>query len=41
MRHFADSLTSTLSIVDCLRVMCDAFEFNQQPVRHNEDKYNE
>lgn len=41
MRHFADHLNSTLSLDEILRIMCDAYEFNQQPVRHNEDNYNE
>uniref|UniRef100_A0A1B0CDX6 U5 small nuclear ribonucleoprotein 200 kDa helicase n=1 Tax=Lutzomyia longipalpis TaxID=7200 RepID=A0A1B0CDX6_LUTLO len=41
MRHFADSLGPELGYEELLRIMCDSFEFDQQPVRHNEDKYNE
>ncbi|GAB0096726.1 activating signal cointegrator 1 complex subunit 3 [Sergentomyia squamirostris] len=41
MRHFADSLGPSLKCDDLLRIMCNSYEFDQQPVRHNEDKYNE
>ncbi|CRL02261.1 CLUMA_CG015304, isoform A [Clunio marinus] len=41
MRHFADTLSYSSSSEDVLRIMCDAYEFAEQPVRHNEDKYNE
>lgn len=41
MRQFADSLSYSSSFEDVLQIMCDAFEFAEQPVRHNEDKYNE
>lgn len=41
MRHFADTLGYSSSSEDVLRIMCDAYEFVEQPVRHNEDKYNE
>lgn len=41
MRHFADTLGYTSSGEDVLRIMCDAYEFAEQPVRHNEEKYNE
>lgn len=40
MRHFADSLRFDMKYEEVLRVMCDSYEFNQQPVRHNEDSYN-
>ncbi|XP_055382886.1 activating signal cointegrator 1 complex subunit 3 [Condylostylus longicornis] len=40
MRHFADSLRFEMKMEEVLRVMCDAYEFSQQPVRHNEDVYN-
>lgn len=40
MRHFADNLRWDMRFEDVLRVMCDAYEFYQQPVRHNEDNYN-
>lgn len=41
MRHFADNLRPDMKWEEILRCMCDAYEFYQQPVRHNEDKYNE
>lgn len=41
MRHFADTLGYSSTSEDVLRIMCDAYEFVEQPVRHNEDKYNE
>lgn len=41
MRHFADTLNSSSSDEDVLRIMCDSYEFVEQPVRHNEEKYNE
>lgn len=40
MRHFADCLSYDMKFEEILRAMADAYEFNQQPVRHNEDKYN-
>lgn len=40
MRHFADSLHDNMSLEDVLWAMCNAYEFYQQPCRHNEDKYN-
>ncbi|XP_059620784.1 activating signal cointegrator 1 complex subunit 3 [Phlebotomus argentipes] len=41
MNHFSNSLGAQLKSEELLRIMCDSFEFDQQPVRHNEDKYNE
>lgn len=41
MKHFENSLKYECSDEDALRIMCDAYEFAEQPVRHNEDKYNE
>lgn len=41
MKHFAETLSPTSSFEELLRILCDAFEFAEQPVRHNEDKYNE
>lgn len=41
MRHFADNLRPEYEFGDLLRVLSDAYEFDQHPVRHNEDKYNE
>lgn len=40
MRHFADTLKFNMSFEEVLRAMCEAYEFNEHPVRHNEDKYN-
>lgn len=40
MRHFADRLRWDMRFEEVLRVMCDAYEFYQQPVRHNEDVHN-
>lgn len=40
MRHFADSLHDDMSLEAVLWAMCNAYEFYQQPCRHNEDKYN-
>jgi activating signal cointegrator complex subunit 3 len=41
MRHFADTLSYLSSNEEVLRIMCDAYEFAEEPVRHNEEKYNE
>lgn len=41
MRHFADTLGYDMKMEDILWAMCRAYEFDQQPVRHNEDKHNE
>lgn len=40
MKHFSDALTFTMKAEEILKAMCDAYEFDQQPVRHNEDVYN-
>lgn len=40
MRHFADAMKYDMSMEDVLWAMCNAYEFDQQPVRHNEDIYN-
>lgn len=40
MRHFADKLNSNNNFEEVLQIMCYAHEFNEHPVRHNEDKYN-
>lgn len=40
MRHFADTLKFNMNFEEVLRAMCEAYEFNEHPVRHNEDKYN-
>lgn len=40
MRHFADVLRCDMAWEDLLKAMCDAYEFDQQPVRHNEDMHN-
>ncbi|ODM91249.1 Activating signal cointegrator 1 complex subunit 3 [Orchesella cincta] len=41
MQLFRDRLSSTLSLHDLLFVMTDAYEYDQLPVRHNEDLLNE
>ncbi|XP_065652394.1 activating signal cointegrator 1 complex subunit 3 isoform X2 [Hydra vulgaris] len=40
MRMFKSRLCSELSFEDVLQVLCDAQEYDQLPVRHNEDKLN-
>ncbi|XP_055550848.1 activating signal cointegrator 1 complex subunit 3 [Wyeomyia smithii] len=40
MRHFADTLRPDMTFEELLRAMVDAWEFEQQPVRHHEDVYN-
>lgn len=40
MRHFADCLHDNMSLEAVLWAMCNAYEFYQQPCRHNEDKHN-
>lgn len=40
MRHFADTLRYDMKWDEILKAMCDAYEFDQQPVRHNEDMHN-
>ncbi|XP_073844201.1 activating signal cointegrator 1 complex subunit obelus [Musca autumnalis] len=41
MKHFLDDLEPQMSTSDILLAIADSYEFDQQPVRHNEDKYNE
>lgn len=41
MKHFAKTLSHSSSYEELLKILCDAYEFAEQPVRHNEDKYNE
>lgn len=41
MKHFLDNLEAQMSTSDVLLAISDSYEFDQQPVRHNEDKYNE
>ena len=40
VRDFADSLSSTMTIPELLEVLCNASEYEQLPVRHNEDLIN-
>lgn len=40
MRHFADRLCHDMNFEELLLAMVDAWEFEQQPVRHHEDVYN-
>lgn len=41
MKHFLDTLKSDMSTIELLLAITDSYEFDEQPVRHNEDKYNE
>ncbi|EDW80628.1 uncharacterized protein Dwil_GK11465 [Drosophila willistoni] len=41
MKHFLDDLQPGMNTKDVLLAIADSYEFDQQPVRHNEDKYNE
>lgn len=38
---FDSTLQENLTIEQCLRIMCDAHEYDEIPVRHNEDLLNE
>ncbi|KAL7288666.1 hypothetical protein TKK_0017394 [Trichogramma kaykai] len=38
---FNEKLQDNISLEECLRVMCDAHEYDELPVRHNEDLLNE
>jgi activating signal cointegrator complex subunit 3 len=40
MQHFQDSLRSDLNLEQLLKVLSDAYEYDQLPVRHNEDSLN-
>lgn len=40
MKHFTDKLNSELGIEEMLRVLSDTHEYNELPVRHNEDIMN-
>ncbi|XP_037940900.1 activating signal cointegrator 1 complex subunit 3 [Teleopsis dalmanni] len=41
MKHFLNNLKPEMSTREILLAISDSYEFDQQPVRHNEDKYNE
>nr|XP_017008983.2 activating signal cointegrator 1 complex subunit 3 [Drosophila takahashii] len=41
MKHFLEDLQPGMSTKEVLLAIADSYEFDQQPVRHNEDKYNE
>jgi len=40
MQHFQDDLRSDLKIEQLLNVLSSAYEYDQLPVRHNEDALN-
>lgn len=40
MQHFQDKLRPDLNLEELLRVLSDAYEYDQLPVRHNEDSLN-
>ncbi|XP_022221242.2 activating signal cointegrator 1 complex subunit 3 [Drosophila obscura] len=41
MKHFLEDLQPGMGTREVLLAIADCYEFDQQPVRHNEDKYNE
>ncbi|XP_017101915.2 activating signal cointegrator 1 complex subunit 3 [Drosophila bipectinata] len=41
MQHFLEDLQPGMGTKEVLLAIADSYEFDQQPVRHNEDKYNE
>ncbi|XP_055848927.1 activating signal cointegrator 1 complex subunit 3 [Episyrphus balteatus] len=41
VKHFLDDITFDMSIRDLMIALADSYEFDQQPVRHNEDGLNE
>ncbi|KAL7728232.1 hypothetical protein ACLKA6_005645 [Drosophila palustris] len=41
MKHFLEDLQPGMDTKEVLLAICDSYEFDQQPVRHNEDKHNE
>ncbi|EDW14615.1 activating signal cointegrator 1 complex subunit 3 [Drosophila mojavensis] len=41
MKHFLDDLEPGMDTKQVLLAISDSYEFDQQPVRHNEDKHNE
>jgi activating signal cointegrator complex subunit 3 len=40
MQHFQDNLKPDLTSEQLLKVLSDAYEYDQLPVRHNEDNLN-
>jgi hypothetical protein len=38
--HFSANINESLSLKDILKVLCDSSEYDELPVRHNEDVYN-
>lgn len=40
MKHFRDTLRSDLNLEELIQALCDAHEYSQLPVRHNEDNLN-
>ncbi|XP_011308512.1 activating signal cointegrator 1 complex subunit 3 [Fopius arisanus] len=41
IRHFSKELKDNLGLVECLKILCNAHEYSELPVRHNEDLINE
>eukprot|EP00761_Pharyngomonas_kirbyi_P009639 gb/GECH01009656.1/.p1 GENE.gb/GECH01009656.1/~~gb/GECH01009656.1/.p1 ORF type:complete len:2079 (+),score=534.85 gb/GECH01009656.1/:1-6237(+) len=39
-RHFTNNLVDTMDIQQVMQLLCNAAEYNELPVRHNEDKLN-
>lgn len=40
MKHFRDTLRDNLNIEELIQILSDVFEYDQLPVRHNEDVLN-
>lgn len=40
MQHFQENLRPDLNLEQLLNVLSDAYEYDQLPVRHNEDALN-
>lgn len=41
MLMFTQSLKENLTLEQCLRILCNSYEYNELPVRHNEELLNE
>ncbi len=38
--HFHSNITNSCELKDMLKILCDSSEYDELPVRHNEDVYN-
>ncbi|XP_063995820.1 activating signal cointegrator 1 complex subunit 3 isoform X2 [Diachasmimorpha longicaudata] len=41
IKYFSEQLKDNLALVECLKILCNAHEYSELPVRHNEDILNE